>query len=73
MTKKDYILVGRALSSVPPGDTHGAMLLLQVREALVKAFRENDPRFKPSRFREFVAGRAGPSGGKIQQRSEHAG
>ena len=71
MTKKDYIAIGkelqRALEQVREDQDIGAEGTFCIAvDALCRAFRADNPAFKEDRFRAFVYGQCGPSGGEIK-------
>lgn len=75
MTKKDYIAIGeiirRNVVRTPDGkpslrEGRVVMCFANFMNDLCDLFREDNPLFKESRFRSFVAGECGLNGGKIK-------
>lgn len=55
MTKKDFIALADAIRGTNPSKA--------VLDALVRFCRQQNPAFNESRWRDYLAGKCGPSGG----------
>lgn len=69
MTKKDFILIADKLKDVlldpsPANRYRTTVPKADVIDALCQAFKESNLAFKEDRWREYLADRCGPNGGK---------
>lgn len=69
MSKRDFVALADALRPMfsPHEESAENVAKYRVVDALVGFMRGQNPRFNESRWRAFLAGECGPSGGKIKK------